>query len=203
MIFNKRSKYKSWSNLKKQMNDLLCDSLKAKINYINTSYREVHNVYGRASISYLKTELVNFTWDMGFDQFREEYKIYLDNRSGLQTQPYLEDVSSGWGQQIKIGEFMMKERWMPEGTLCQIDFINAVTLFLNTDISSALCSDNYLLRVFAYMDRRVGKRTLVKIKDETDKLPDWVKQFYRIRCEAEGIFFPSEEVADTSSFPDA
>ena len=44
--------------------------------------------------------------------------------------------------------------------------------------------------VFAYMDWRVGKRTLVKIKDEVEKLPDWVKQFYELRCEAEGITFP-------------
>ena len=30
MISDKKSKYKFWSNLKKQMNDLLCDSLKGK-----------------------------------------------------------------------------------------------------------------------------------------------------------------------------
>jgi hypothetical protein len=39
------------------------------------------------------------------------------------------------------------------------------------------------------MDRRVGKRTLVKIKDEVEALPEWVKQFYTIRCEAEKIEF--------------
>ena len=33
MFTAERSKYKSWSNLKKQMNDLLCDSLKDKIYY--------------------------------------------------------------------------------------------------------------------------------------------------------------------------
>ena len=33
MISDERSKYKSWSNLKKKMHDLLCDSLKDKISY--------------------------------------------------------------------------------------------------------------------------------------------------------------------------
>ena len=78
---------------------------------------------------------------------------------------------------------------MPEGKLCEGDFIASVTVYLKTDIASSLSSDDCLLRVFAYMDRRVGKRTLVEIRDETEKLPEWVKQFYRIRCEAEGVVF--------------
>ncbi len=67
---------------------------------------------------------------------------------------------------------------------------------LKTDIPSSLASDNYLLRVFAYMDRRVGKRTLIKIKDDAEKLPEWVKQFYRIRCEAENISFQHNQTTD-------
>ena len=82
---------------------------------------------------------------------------------------------------------LTKEKWMPNCTLCEADFINAITIYLNTNISAALKSDNYLLRVFAYMDRRIGKRTLIKIKDDTETLPEWVKQFYRIRCESEGL----------------
>ena len=74
--------------------------------------------------------------------------------------------------------------------LCEADFINSITIFLKTDIATSLHSDNYLLRIFAYMDRRVGKRTLVKIRDEVELLPDWVTQFYWIRCEADGITFP-------------
>jgi len=46
------------------------------------------------------------------------------------------------------------------------------------------------------MDRRVGKRTLVKIKDEVEKLPDWVKQFYQIRCEADSIVLPTKLMND-------
>ena len=82
---------------------------------------------------------------------------------------------------------------MPNCTLCETDFINSLTIYLKTDIATARNSDNYLLRVFACMDRRVGKRMLVKIKDEVKKLPDWVKQFYQIRCEADGIVFHLNE----------
>ena len=82
--------------------------------------------------------------------------------------------------------------------MCETDFINSITIYLKTDIASSLQSENYLLRIFAYMDRRIGKRTLLKIKDEVEALPEWVKQFYRLRCEADGIVFPPKRITDES-----
>ena len=187
MISDKGSKYKSWSNLKKQMNDLLCDSLKNKISYFYTSYHEVHNAYGRATIRYENKELVSFSWIDMYKQESETSSIYHERKQEGEKVSYLQ----------LIGE-LEKEKWMPEGKLCDADFINSLTIYLKTDIATALNSDNYLLRVFAYMDRRVGKRTLIKIKDDVEKLPDWVKQFYQIRCEADGIIFPPKRITDES-----
>lgn len=186
MIFYERNSYKSWSNLKKQMQDLLCDKLKSDISYYYTSYREVHNAYGRASINYRKKEIVAFSWDLGLAQWNDEYAMLRDNNINAQA---LGSYQAVWDNQKIIQDDLMKNKWMIEGTLCEDDFIRAVTTYLKTDIATALHSDNYLLRVFAYIDRRVGKRTLIKIKDEVEVLPEWVKQFYRIRCEAESIVF--------------
>jgi len=83
---------------------------------------------------------------------------------------------------------LMNESWMDNCILCDSDFVQSMTIYLKTNIETSLYSDNYLLRVFAYMDRRVGKRTLEKIKCDVEKMPEWVKQFYQIRCEADGIF---------------
>jgi hypothetical protein len=80
-----------------------------------------------------------------------------------------------------------REKWMPAGTLCETDFIYSASAYVNTDIAKALESENYLLRVFAFMDRRVGKRMLIKIREETEKLPDWARKFYDLRLKAEGI----------------
>ncbi len=177
MIREGTIKYKSWSNLKKQMNDLLCDSLKEKITYFFTTYYGGKRTYGRATINYNKKEIVAFSWNVEYSQWDEEYKILVQ-----------EDVR-GLKNQISVEEKMMKDKWMPECKLCDADFINAITVYLNSDITASLNSDNYLLRIFAYMDRRVGKRTLVKIKDEVETLPEWLKQFYILRCEAEKIAF--------------
>ena len=173
MIFDERSRYKSWSNLKKQMHDLLCDSLKDKISYFYTSYYEVHNAYGRATINYNKKEMVAFSWVEMYAQEREISQLYAE------------------GKKVSYGE--LGKKWMPECKLCDDDFIYSITIYLKTDIATSLNSDNNLLRLFAYMDRRVGKRTLIKIKDEVEKLPDWVKQFYQIRCESDGIIFPLKQ----------
>lgn len=179
MISDEKSKYKSWSNLKSQMNDLLCDSLKNKISYFYTSYHEVHNAYGRATINFEKKEMAAFSW---VEMYEQEYEM---------SQLYQEGKKSSCAE-------MKKKKWMPEGKLCEIDFINSITIYLKTDVTSSLSSDNYLLRVFAYMDRRVGKRTLVRIKDDVENLPEWVKRFYRIRCEADGVIFPQKQTPDES-----
>jgi hypothetical protein len=129
----------------------------------------VHNAYGRATINYNKKELVAFSWVEMYKQDSDEAQQWEEGK----------DVSY---------DKMLREKWMPGCVLCDANFIDSLTIFLKTDVSASLHSDNYLLRVFAYMDRRVGKRTLVKIKDEVEKLPEWVKQFYRIRCEADDVF---------------
>ncbi|MBO5010014.1 MAG: hypothetical protein J6D20_04875 [Clostridia bacterium] len=176
MISEERSNFKSWSNLKKQMEDLLCDNLKNRITYFYTRYHKARGSFGRATINLDKNELIAFSWDMGiYVQWNDEYKMCTQNP----------DV-----EQAAIHNTLMNEKWMPQGTLCHHDFLEAATTYLKIDISVALNSDNYILRVFAYMDRRIGKRTLIKIKDDVETLPEWVKQFYRIRCEAEELYDP-------------
>ena len=174
-------KYKSWGNLKKQMQDLLCTSLQNKITYFYTRYHKQRGSFGRASINCDKQELISFSWDIGLDiQWADEYKTILSEKDSQKFGNIRE-------MQRQIHETLMREKWMPNGTLYHMDFLHAVLKYLQTDVISALHSDNYLLRIFAYMDRRIGKRTLVKIKDEVEILPDWVKKFYKLRCEAEGL----------------
>ena len=173
MIIGEKNKYRSWSSLKKRMNDLLCDSLKGKITYFYTNYHEVHNAYGRATINFNKKELVAFSW---VDMYKQDADAAQQREEG-------KDVSY---------DEMLRDKWMPECTLCEVNFLDSLTVFLKTNIADSLQSDNYLLRVFAFMDRRVGKRTLAKIRDEVEKLPEWVKQFYRIRCESDAVFRPNQ-----------
>ena len=145
----------------------------SKVHFTAVRYNKDSGSFGRATINLDKSELIAFSWDIAIDiQWGDEYKARLENPDA--------DKST-------IHNTLMNEKWMQQGTLCHHDFLEAVTTYLKIDIATALNSDNYILRVFAYMDRRVGKRTLIKIEEDAEALPEWVKQFYFIRCEAEGL----------------
>lgn len=184
MIFIEKNSYKSWGGLKKQLENLLCDSLKDRISYFYTTYRKAHDHYGRASINLDKNEILNCEWTVMAEQW---YDI-CEQEAKMPPHPSaLEDYDASLQRYNEACDIAAREKWMPEGTLCETDFIYSASAYVNTDISEALESENYLLRVFAFMDRRMGKRTLIKIREEAEKLPDWVRKFYVLRCDAEGI----------------
>ena len=186
MIFIEKNGFKSWSGLKKQLEDLLCDSLKGRISYFYTTYRRAHDHYGRASINLDKAELLNFEWtvmaEQSYDIFKQEAKMPPHPSA-------LEDYYAAQQRYNEACDIAAREKWMPNGTLCETDFIYSASAYVNTDIEEALESENYLLRVFAFMDRRVGKRTLIKIREEAERLPIWARRFYELRIEAEGVAF--------------
>ena len=77
----------------------------------------------------------------------------------------------------------MKPGWAETCTLCEWDFLSAVLEFRNLSIQDALKSEDYIIKILAILDKRVGKRTLEKIKEteEYKKHPEWVRQFYELR----------------------
>jgi len=77
----------------------------------------------------------------------------------------------------------LKNKWDANATYHDMDFLMAAATFLQTPVMEALYSDNYIIRIFAIVDRRIGKRTLQKCRESEDvqRLPSWVKQFYELR----------------------
>ena len=163
--------YKSWSGLNKQLHDMLCDELRDRITYFLTRYHEVHNAYGRASVRLDGRELVCFHW---MNMYRQE-----------------SDIHNEWPRTGRYDPWdpALKDHWDADGTYCEWDFLNAALTYLQTPIRDALASDDSLIRLFAILDRRVGKRTLRTIAAEKAFMdyPDWVKQFYLLRLETSGI----------------
>ncbi len=157
--------YKSWSDLKKKLTEQLCGPLKNRITYFLTRYHEVHNSYGRASIRLDGRELVNFSWVEMRRQEKDTYELWKETGAWDWEAPEL------------------KQKWNRDAILSDYDFLEAAMEFLQLPIKDALQSDNYLIRVFAIMDKRVGKRTLEAIKKggEYKSYPEWVRQFYELR----------------------
>ena len=159
--------YKSWSGLKKQLNECLCDPLKNRVSYFLTRYHEVHNSYGRASIKLDGKELVVFSWINMYKQESDTHERWKE--TGVYDSDALE----------------LKNKWEKEGTLSEWDFLQAATDFLQMPIADALTCDNCLIRIFAILDRRVGSRTIKQIQDSEiyKTYPEWVQQFYTLRFE--------------------
>ena len=73
------------------------------------------------------------------------------------------------------------------GVFDQRCFYRAFDEFDNQDIDDSLNSDDLIVRIFAILDRRVGKRRLVKIKDMLNEDDEIFNMFYAIRIDAEKI----------------
>ena len=157
--------YKSWSGLKKQLTDFLCDELKNRISYHLARYHDVHNAYGCASIRLDGKEMVHFSWTEMFKQERDMNDLYIKTGVWNDNSPEL------------------KMKWDNEATVSDRDFLEAATIFLQLSITEALNSENLLIQILAIMDRRVGKRTLEHLQKtgEYKRYPEWVQQFYVLR----------------------
>lgn len=67
------------------------------------------------------------------------------------------------------------------------EFCSSLAEYRNQAIQESIRSENPIVRMFAVLDRRIGTRTLAKIKEDMVKQPEWIQSIYKIRCEAEGI----------------
>lgn len=59
--------------------------------------------------------------------------------------------------------------------------------YFNSPIELSLKSNDMLIKILCMLDRRVGKRTLRKMKESILEENTFVQDFYKLRCEAENI----------------
>ncbi len=163
--------YKSWAGLNKELRDTLCDPFKDRITYFLTRYHDVHNAYGRAAVLLDGRELVNFARIETVHQEADVSAAYKEDQMTVYEDLYVD----------------MRPKWDADCTYSETDFLAAALKFRNMAIGDALISDNYIIRIFAIMDKRVGARTLRQIAaDKTyQALPEWVRQFYELRLPKE------------------
>lgn len=166
--------YKSWSGLNQWLTGCLCTDLLDRITYFLTRYHRVHNAYGRAAILLDGRELVCFEW---MERYHQESAVHAAWQAD-KGQSYLGLYDS------------MKPQWDANCTYDDMDFLNAVLTFRNLSIQDALASDDYIVKILAILDKRVGKRTLKQIAQQAEynRYPAWVKQFYDLRLSGDMIW---------------
>ncbi len=61
------------------------------------------------------------------------------------------------------------------------EFCEALKTYRGNSIQESISSGNPIVKMFAILDRRTGKRTLDRIKNEIDTQPEWLRHLYAIR----------------------
>ncbi len=160
----------TWSKMRSKLeNDYLADSLKGRISYFATSYGKCPDHHGRAAILLDGKQIVSGSY---YEQWSKAPLLPKDET--LETRltaefPFMDDTA------LKFGQFDQR---------C---FYAAFNEFDNQSIEKSLSSENLLVRIFALLDRRVGKRTLEKLKAGISAEGEIFRLFYNIRAEAEKV----------------
>ncbi len=162
----------SWSGMRKYLEqEMIADSLKNRIRYDCTTYK-------------------------GMDDWKV-FEIYIDNK--LFKRFSLETVNTyfiEYGCKENNEPFGKMEFWAEFWELLEKtpiskrteytdgEFCDALERYRNQEIQISINSDNPLVLMFALLDRRVGKRTLTKVRNHIQKQPPWLNQIYRLRIDS-------------------
>lgn len=168
-----------WSKLRKRIENLICESLRERVKFTVTNYRKAHDQLGRAFISVDKNEVFNMcTLTSNNTLFEKEEELL----NALQLKYDVFNEEQNCSIQDKAHEIIMTE-----GVFAQYDFFEAVEQYLNSSIEVSLQSNHIIIKILSLIDRRVGKRTLKRIKESIQQEHEIVQFFYTLRCEAERI----------------
>ena len=162
----------SWSGMRKYLEqDMLATTLQGRIRYGCTRYVGMDTCH-IFEVCIDGEQVKRFSWETVNSYFIDSgYK----NPSG---------ISDYWAEFWSLlDKYPLTER--TEYT--DEEFCEALEKYRNRDIQESFQSNNPLIRMFAVLDRRIGKRTLAKAKESIAEQPLWLRQFYQLRITAEGL----------------
>lgn len=106
---------------------------------------------------------------------------YSAKRTNLERTSYIGEYWEDFWDALEQFPMKLREEYT------DVEFCEALEKYRNQSVKESINSDNPLVRMFAILDRRVGKRTLLGIKDTVNQQPEWLQVFYRLRLEADSI----------------
>lgn len=169
-----------WSKLKQRVEDQMADSLQHRVEVHAARYRNADDGDGRLWFTVDKQEVASmcdFRFRIKHHEIAEELRTVAgatDYHDPTQRKQYYAAYDEAETILHRDGVFGRGES-------------NRILWdYLSLSIDNAVLSDNVLIRAFAMLDSRLGKRRLRTLHLSDDEHP-LVRQFYALRCEAEGI----------------
>lgn len=160
----------TWSGARKKLEkEYLAESLRGRVQYYATAYRESHDSEGRAAIRVDGKEVVKGCY---FNQYFKQNEFPKDET---------------YEKRMWCPHEVMDDTAVKLGVFDQYCFYEAFEEFDNQSIEESLKSENMFVRIFAVLDRRLGKRRLERMKETIADEEETFRTFYMIRAEAEGL----------------
>lgn len=163
----------SWSGIRSKLeNDYLAPSLRGRIEYLAISYSRCPDHEGRAAVRLDGKEVLKSSY---YERCMAEYE------AGRKVKKDFPELSARERCQLT------EKKTLESGAFDQRDFYNAFQEYDNQSIENSILSENPIVRMFVIMDRRLGKRRLIRMEDAMEREPDWLRFFYELRMDAEQI----------------
>ena len=149
-----------WSFMRHKLeNDYLAPSLRGRVRYFVTRYPWMPDYQGRAVIVVDGEEAI----------------------SGGYLELWPSDLLTGRESEEELARHLYFEGLNPHS------FYDAFHEFDTQTVQESLQSEDQIVRLFALLDRRVGKRTLQKLREGLDAQTPAFRRFWAIRMAAEGL----------------
>ena len=163
-----------WSKIKKQVESKFAENLKGKIQIYITSYGyqyEVKDLFNRGWITVDGKEVVNFSTPDSFYLNGSDYH-YATPTNCVQNQKK---------EYKDRDEQLLSEK----GEFSKFDLSHCCYAFLNMSIEEGLKHESPIINMLSILDKRLGKRTLLKIDKE--ELHPLVRYFLNLRIEVDTL----------------
>jgi hypothetical protein len=165
----------SWSGMRKYLEqEMLAPSLQGRLRYGCTSYVGMDGCH-IFEICIDGVQVKRFSW--------ETVNTYFIN-NGYSTNLNPTGISEYWND---FWYLMDKYPLDKRTEYTDEEFCQALEVYRNQSIQDSINSQNPLVRMFAVLDRRIVKRTLIKLHEVVEEQPEWLRQFYLLRLHSEKI----------------
>ena len=163
----------SWSGMRKYLEqEMLAECLHGRVRYNCTSYAGMDG-WGLFEI-YIDDKLIKkFSLDTVNTYF-------IKNGYKESTDPYgLEEYWKDFWKVLDAVPLTSRTEYT------DVEFCEALERYRNQSVKESITSENPMEKMFAILDRRIGKRTLASLKEKLLNQPGWLYCIYETRLEAE------------------
>lgn len=184
----------AWSKLKQNLESFLSPALNGRVEYSATSYRYLPGKAGTCYITVDKKNILNMSdtnslirWYETEQEIKndpnieisvsdEEIDMVRKETNGMVPEDRLQVIA----RSRKLSEYA-KEMMMAQASLSKSNFVDVAIKFLSTPIEASLESNDILLNILALVDRRIGKKRILNMKEKMKLKHPIVQYFYELR----------------------